>query len=448
MSITQNVGGIAWYLARQRVKPQYLRFKKAYRKILSILPGGAYLHRFNHKFKQAIKEAVLSCTMFEDMGFTYLGPVDGHDVAGVTRLLRWAKDLNTPVLLHVRTIKGKGCSYAQANPNAYHGVAPFDPATGLPQSPPKPTFSKVMGETLCELAKRDSRICAITAAMQTGCGLDEFAKRYPSRFFDVGIAEGHAATMSGGMAKQGLIPVFAVYSTFLQRAYDMLLHDIALGNLHVVLAVDRAGLVGEDGETHQGIFDVAYLSSIPNMTVLCPSNFAELRRMVCKAVLNLSGPVAVRYPRGGEGAFTKDSGDDPSVLLRTGENITLVGYGVLINHLLQAADALSNAGVEADVVKLNVIAPLDASLVERSVRKTGRLLALEDCVENGSVGQRLAAKLISSGVSVKGLTLQNLGSQFIPHGKVSELQNLYGLSGESVTRAALALCGKKGGPEP
>ena len=303
MSITKNVGGVAEHLARQRLKPQYLNFKKGYRKAMSILPLGGHIYNVTHKIKTAVKESLLPCSMFEDMGFTYLGPVDGHDVKGLTRLLSYAKDLQGPVLLHVRTVKGKGYPPAERNPDKFHGVGRFCVETGELVQPAGEDFSQVFGETLCRLAEEDPAVCAVTAAMQGGTKLDGFARRFPERFFDVGIAEGHAAAMAAGMAKQGMKPVFAVYSTFLQRAYDALIHDVALQGLHVVLAVDRAGLAGEDGETHQGVFDAAFLDTVPGMTVLCPSSFQELRSMLRRAVLELTGPVAIRYPKGGEGSF-------------------------------------------------------------------------------------------------------------------------------------------------
>ena len=441
MSIQESVGGIAKRLAHQRLKPPYLRLKKGYRKVMSILPGGQKIYRVTHKLKQGLKEAVLSCSMFEEMGFTYIGPVDGHNVVTLTHLLQWIQTLKTPVLLHVRTVKGKGCAYAEQTPDAYHGVAPFDPETGEVRKSSSPNFSAVFGETMCQLAGENERICAITAAMQSGCGLDDFAKQYPSRFFDTGIAEGHAVSMAGGMAKQGLLPVFAVYSTFLQRSYDMLLHDVALDHLHVVLAVDRAGLVGEDGETHHGVFDIAYLSSVPQMRIFCPSSFAELRQMLKRAVLECSGPVAVRYPRGGEGGFCGDSGRAPAVCLRSGADLTLVGYGVLINELLEAAVLLEAQGISSEVIKLNELgAALDTSFVAASVRRTKRMLVLEDCVMQGSAGQQLAAALAQEQIETRGIRLQNLQVQFAVQGTVSQLREQYHLTAQAVLEQALTLC--------
>ena len=441
MSITRSVGGVAEHLARQRLKPQYLHFKKGYRKVMSVLPLGGHIYNVTHKVKTAIKETLLPCSLFEDMGFTYLGPVDGHDVKRLTQLLSYARELKGPVLLHVRTVKGKGYTPAERNPDLFHGVGRFCVETGEPVHPTAPNFSAVFGQALCELAEKDPKICAITAAMQGGTGLNGFAQRFPERFFDVGIAEGHAAAMAAGMAKQGMTPVFAVYSTFLQRSYDMLLHDVALQGLHVVLAVDRAGLVGEDGETHHGLFDPAFLDTIPGMTVLCPASFAELRDMLEYAVYEVKGPVAIRYPRGGEGAYQDGAPRHPAVLLREGTDLTLVGCGTLVNELLDCADRLAADGIRAEVVKLNTITPLPLELVARSVKKTGRLLVAEEGAEMGGIGQRIAAGLLAVGVPVQGLALASTGRGFVTHGTIPQLRRLCGLDGESLYHRAREVCG-------
>jgi len=433
MSITQNVGGVARYLARQRLKPQYLTFKKYYRKLMKQTWLGKKVYHLTHGVKRAIKESILPCSMFENMGFSYLGPVDGHDVKRMTDILGYAKELNGPVLLHVRTVKGKGYALSEAVPKQFHGVSPFDLRTGKPLKTGGDSFSAVFGRALCRLAREDGRICAVTAAMQSGTGLDGFAEEYPERFFDCGIAEGHAVAMAAGMAKQGAIPVFAVYSTFLQRGYDMLLHDVALQRLHTVFSVDRAGLVGEDGETHHGVFDVAYLDSIPGMTVLAPSSFAEVERMLKQALFACDGPVALRLPRGGEGNYTGDSGMQDAVILREGGDVTLVSYGILINRVIEAAQRLEEHGIHAEIVKLNTITPIDAETVCRSVRKTGTLLAAEDCVEAGSVGQRLCAELARRGIGAK-TVLVNSGRKFVTHGSIPQLEQQLGLDAESLCR--------------
>ena len=442
MSITPNVGGVADHLARQRLKPQYLTFKKHYRRVMNATGPGRAVYRVTHQVKQALKQSLLPCSMFENMGFRYLGPVDGHDLSRLTKILKYAKDLDEPVLLHVKTVKGKGFLPAEENPDAFHGVAPFDPLTGRPKRGPADNFSAVFGRTLLRLAKRDGRVCAITAAMVSGTGLDQFAKTFPDRFFDVGIAEGCALSMAAGMAKQGALPVFAVYSTFLQRAYDMILHDAAIDGLHVVLGVDRAGLVGEDGETHHGVFDAAYLDTIPNMTVLAPASFAELEVMLERALFQLSGPVAVRYPRGGEGKyFLGTAGEDPAAILRWGKDITLVSYGTEINDVLEAAELLEGRGIQAEVVKLNQLTPLVPELVELSVRKTGTLLVAEEQAAQGGVGQRLAAELELAGSPVK-TALVNCGSGFVPHGATALLKQDLSLDGEGLAKKAMEVLGR------
>ncbi|WP_368019922.1 1-deoxy-D-xylulose-5-phosphate synthase [Intestinimonas massiliensis (ex Afouda et al. 2020)] len=441
MSITKSVGGVADHLARQRLKPQYLRFKKGYRKVMSVLPLGGHIYHVTHKVKTAIKETLLPCSLFEDMGFTYLGPVDGHDVKRLTRLLSYAKDLGGPVLLHVRTVKGKGYAPAERNPDKFHGVGRFCVETGELVHAAGANFSAVFGQSLCELAEDDPTVCAITAAMQGGTGLDQFAQRFPERFFDVGIAEGHAVAMAAGMAKQGMRPVFAVYSSFLQRAYDMLIHDVSLQQLHVVLAVDRAGLVGEDGETHHGVFDAAFLDTVPGMKVFCPSNFRELRSMLRYAVHEVSGPAAIRYSKGSEGRFREDTGPVETCVIREGNDITLIGYGLMINQLLDCADRLAQRGIQAEIVKLNTITPIDMQPVLASVQKTGRMLCAEESAQAGCVGQRLAAALLEQGAAVKKMALVNLGRGIITHGTVSQLRALCGLDGEHLYQKALEVCG-------
>ncbi len=443
MSITTNVGAVADHLARQRLKPQYLTFKRYYRRVMNSGKIGRKVYRFTHKVKQALKQSLLPCSMFENMGFNYVGPVNGHDLTGLTRALRYARELNEPVLLHVKTVKGKGYAPAEENPDAFHGVSPFDPATGKSKKKSGENFSAVFGRTLTQLAQQDRRVCAITAAMMSGTGLSQFQAAFPERFFDVGIAEGCAVSMAAGMAKQGAIPVFAVYSSFLQRSYDMLIHDVAIDKLHVVLGVDRAGLVGEDGETHHGVFDVAFLDSVPGMTVLAPSSYAELAGMLEQAVLHVDGPVAIRYPRGGEGAYHGDAGPGHAAVLRQGSDITLVSYGILINDVLEAAELLAAEGVQAEVVKLNVITPLDPELVLESVKKTKVLLTVEDSAAHSSVGERLAAAVAEAGLRAKVLC-RTSGDKFVTHGALSCLKQELGLDSAGIFRAALEEVRKHG----
>jgi len=441
MSINPNVGGISKLLARQRVKPGYLSFKRTYRRIVGKIPP---LYRFLHKIKERIKDIVLPETMFEQMGFIYLGPVDGHDISHMESVLRWARELQCPVLVHVKTQKGRGYSYAEENPEACHGVSPFDPEKGIPENGEE-CFSTVFGETLKSLAVKDESICAVTAAMESGTGLTAFAREFPGRFYDVGIAEGHAVSMAAGMAKQGVKPVVAIYSSFLQRSYDMLIHDVSLQRLHVVLAVDRAGLVGQDGETHHGVFDVSYLCSVPHMAVLCPSSFAELKDMLELAIYRISGPAAVRYPKGGEGLYKDSTAKLPAARLREGTDITIVSYGIMINQALSAADMLAEKGISAEVVKLNLINPLDEKTVLASLERTGRLIVAEDVCSAGCVGSRILAAVSASGMALKGARLLNLGSGVVTHGTVEELLALNGLDARGIVDAAMELAVGSGG---
>ena len=436
MSISRNVGAMSKHLSRLRTKPAYYEFKKAYNRALGANQVGRAVRTFNHQIKTGIKNTLLpNATLFEDMGFTYVGPIDGHNEEQVEEALRWAKELNCPVLLHVRTVKGKGYAPAEREPGKWHGVGPFDVLTGKMKESGE-SFSSVFGDTLCELAAEDQRVCAITAAMEDGTGLTEFAARYPKRFFDVGIAEAQAAAMAAGMAKQGLIPVFAVYSTFLQRAYDQLIHDTALSNLHVVFAVDRAGFVGADGETHHGIFDATFLSDIPNMTVLCPASFAELRAMLRRAVFEIDGPVAIRYPRGGEERYREDSGDGAFAELRAGGDVTLCAYGTMINPVLDAAELLAKDGVAARVIKVNRISPFVDADVRKTFADTKKLIVAEECASVGCVGQRLAAILTEEGTPLEKLYLCNLNKNFPPHGDSKRLREQFHLDAGSIAAKA------------
>lgn len=430
MSINRNVGGMARIFDRMRLKPAYFNFKRAYRQVFRNLPQ---LYRFNHIIKENVKEHLVSDNIFSEMGMYYLGPVDGHNISKLESVLEYAVELDSTVLVHVITKKGKGVPYAENNPDKYHGVGKFDPLTGEMPCPGE-SFSSKAGEVLSSLADDNKDIVAITAAMTEGTGMDIFALKHPGRIFDVGIAEQTAVAMAAGMAKQGITPFVAIYSTFLQRAYDMLIHDIALQGLHVVFGVDRAGLVGADGETHQGTFDVAYLSSVPGMKIYSPANFAELEYTVRKAVYEDKGPVAVRYPRGGEGEW-KELQTDEVAVIKEGTDLTLVSYGIMINNCLEAARLLEKNGVSAEVVKINIIKPLDYSVLDSSVLKTGKLMTVEDVCTEGSAGEKIAEHIAVSDIKLSYLKLLDLGDGIVEHGSVAELQKKYGLD-------ALSICTK------
>ncbi len=437
MSINENVGGTAHLLESLRVRPGYISFKRWYRDVFTKLPG---LYKFNHAIKEWLKKRLLPGNVFSGMGMYYLGPVDGHDITKLETVIRWARELRKPVLVHVVTKKGKGYKYAEEHPEKFHGVGRFDIETGeLHDS--GDCFSAKMGESLSRLADNDGRIIGITAAMSSGTGMDVFSAAHPDRFFDVGIAEGHAVSMAGGMAKQGMVPVFAVYSSFLQRGYDMLIHDVALQNLHVVFCVDRAGLVGSDGETHHGVFDVSYLSSVPDMTVLCPASYAELETMLRAAIYDINGSVAIRYPRGGEGKYTACN-TAPETLLREGRDVTLVCYGIMTNEVLDAAERLAAEGICAEVIKLSMIKPPDFDLVMRSLRETGKLLISEDVCEAGCVGSRILEEAAINEIHVRAAKLLNLGEGIVPHGTVAELLHDFGLDADGIVSAAMEMMDK------
>ncbi len=436
MSIDPNVGGTAHLLQSMRIRPGYIRFKRLYRDAVSRTPG---IYAFSHEVKEFLKERLLPVNMFSAMGLNYLGPVDGHSLKDLESVLRLARDMEEPVLVHVLTKKGKGCAFAEEHPEIYHGVGPFDPNTGEIKDTGR-SFSDCFGETLCGIAGQNPRVVAVTAAMTLGTGLEGFAKRYPERFQDVGIAEGHATAMSAGMAKQGMIPVFAVYSSFLQRGFDMLIHDVSLLKLHVVFCLDRAGLVGSDGETHHGIFDVSYLRTVPGMKILCPASFGELSAMLRTAVTDMTGPVALRYPRGGECGY-HDVHVEREYLLRSGENITLVAYGTMVGEMLKAAEELERKNIRADVVKLSEIDGEVFPLVRQSIEKTGRMIIAEEVCSAGSIGTVLTAQAARAGIPVR-TALLNLGDGLVPHGSREQLMRDFQIDAQTVVQEAVRLCAK------
>ena len=435
MSIDRNVGGLSKHLSRMRTDPEYYEFKKKYRKTLEKLPAGRTLYEWSHEVKSAVKKTLLPplSTVFEEMGFSYMGPVDGHNIQRLTAVLREAREAKRPVLVHVHTVKGNGYAYALREPERFHGVPPFDPATGKVRKESGETFSHVFGETLCQLARQDDRVCAITAAMADGTGLTDFAKEFPRRFFDVGIAEGHGVAMAGGMAKQGLVPVFAVYDTFLQRGYDMLVQDLALEKLHAVLAVDRCGIVGADGETHHGCLD--YLSQIPGMTVLVPASFDELRQMLRRAVEDIPGPVAVRYPRGGENGYAGGWNGDAVQVLREGGDAAVVTCGILTGETLRAADALQAEGVGVRVVKLAQVSPLDGKGLCAALDGVKRLVVAEDQLRAGGLGERLSALLLEQDAGIEKIRLRNAGTALPTQGSTAQLWHELGLDAEGIAQA-------------
>lgn len=441
MSIDRNVGGMAKHLSRIRTKESYLGMKVRYRRFMSKTTVGSFIYRTTRRLKEWFKRMVLPTTIFENMGLAYLGPVDGNDLINLISLLRLAKEMGRPVLVHVITKKGKGYAPAESNPSKFHGIGKFDPATGETPAKGGKTFSDCFGQTMTELAEEDSRICAITAAMPGGTGLLDFKKAYPKRLFDVGIAEEHAVSMAGGLAKQGMIPVVALYSTFLQRSYDMILQDIAMLKLHVVLAVDRAGLVGEDGETHHGIYDIGFLRHAPGMTILCPASLAEQKDMLQWAIKKHDGPVAIRYPRGGNrkfagnnwGVHTDVSKAGVLACHRMGKDVTLVTYGAMIDHVMHAAELLSEKGIEATVLRLLTVSPLPVYHIQTMLSETPHAVIVEEAAGGCGIREDLAWELqhLNPAIRVDGI---DLGRRFITHGDLNSLYKHYGLDGESIAK--------------
>ena len=431
MSISPNVGTVAKNLTTIRTSPKYNTFKNKVTRTLAKIPKlGSQITRTITMINTKIRKRVYKSTMFEDLGFRYYGPIDGHDLDALIDALRVAKAHNHSVLLHIHTTKGRGYDFAEKDPAKFHGIGKFNINTGEP-IPSGDTFSSVFGKSLLGFAEKDARICAITAAMATGTGLVEFADKYPKRFFDVGIAEQHAVTFAGGLAKNGMVPVFAVYSTFLQRSYDQLIHDVAMQGLKVIYCIDRAGFVGSDGESHQGVFDTAYLMSIPDLTVFSPTYFDELSSMLYQAIYKEKKAVAIRYPRGSERLrpegyrYAKDNynifGDE------TAANC-VVSYGREFSVCCEAAEALE----DAFLLKLNKIKPLDETVCEH-LRRAKHIFFFEEGIKTGGVGECFAALLAENGITAA-FTHIAVEDEFVKQAEVPAQQQKYHLDKESGIR--------------
>ena len=430
MSIDHNVGGMAKHLSRIRSSNRYLKLKARYRSVLKSIPGGGALYRFSSKVKNRIKQALLPSTIFEHIGFTYLGPVDGHDLPDLIDLLQAAKELNAPVVVHVLTKKGYGYEFAEKLPSKFHGIGKFDPLTGEALSGKTKTYSDVFGETMIGLASENPKVCAITAAMPGGTGLLQFREKFPNRLFDVGIAEEHAVSMAGGLAKQGMVPVVAIYSTFLQRSFDQILQDVAMLKLHVVFAIDRAGLVGDDGETHHGSFDVGFLRQVPGMMVLCPVSFAELQGMLRWAVNEYNGPVAVRYPRGSLQSWDSFGGN-PGALEQYayGEEATMIAYGPILEEAAMACRLLKGSGNsgDVDISLLKLLSPTHFSRQELASKVRGKhVFVVEEVCHGSGISGDIALCLQEQGLNCIVHAI-DLGSGFVPHGDIRTLYQHTGL---------------------
>ena len=435
MSISPNIGGLSHYLGRLRGSRKYISMKAQIKKNISKVPliGEGMVAGMQHA-RDSIKYAVIDGVLFEELGFKYFGPINGHDLQEVCETLELAKQVDGPVLIHVMTQKGKGYSKAEMNPNVFHGIGPFDMETGqLLSKSSRPSYSSVYGSKLSELARDNEKIVAVSAAMLEGTGLARFSHEFPKRTFDVGIAEGHAVTFAAGLARAGCKPFVTIYSTFLQRAYDEIMEDVCLQDLPVVFAIDRAGIVGADGETHHGVFDLSYLKHMPNLTVMAPQDGDELEAMM-ELAAGLEGPCAIRYPRGtapqlGGAYHGKPLEIGRSIRLREGKDADIWALGSMVEKALDAADLLKEQGVEAGVVNMRFAKPLDADALQEAAEDHDLIVTLEDNVLTGGAGEEINALLINENTRVL-----NLGwpDTFIEHGSCDQLYHAYGLDAEAI----------------
>lgn len=436
MSISKNVGGISLLLGKMRTKNVYTKANEKVRIRMGNIPKvGNKIVKLTSRIKNSIKQIFISKMYFEDIGYTYLGPVDGNDIEAVEEILEQSKKCKGPVLVHVVTKKGKGYKPAEKNPSKFHGTAPFDKKTGEVLKAKSKDYSKVFGEKLVEIAKNDNRIVAITAAMADGTGLSEFKKKYPKRFFDVGIAEQHAIGMAAGMAKSGLIPVVPIYSSFYQRAYDQVIHDVCMQNLHVIMCADRAGIVGNDGETHQGLLDMASFSIVPNMTIMAPKDFKEFEQMIDFAV-NFNGPILIRYPRGGEGNLKLKCNEKivlgESELLKEGSDVTIIAIGKMVEKAVEVADEFSKIGVDAEIINARFLKPFDENKIIESIEKTKNVITIEDGFIKGGLATTVNELIAKNGII--DVNIKNCGydDEFVKQGSVQELEQINGLDCNSI----------------
>lgn len=446
MSVSKNVGGMSEYLSKIRTRPSYFKIKSVTERTLGKVPFGKTISSFLKWFKEGIKQMLMQQNIFEDLGFTYLGPVNGHDIHKVSAMLEYAKNTKGPVLVHVCTKKGHGYKPAETRPQAFHGISRFDTVSGnLLKKKLTADYSAIMGRHLVRIAKENESVVAISPAMTLGSGLKTYARTLPKRFFDVGICEGHAVTSAAGLAISGFVPVVCIYSSFLQRAYDQIVHDVAMQNLHVVFCIDRAGVVGEDGETHQGVFDIAFMRQIPNMSILAPSCFYELEHMLKHAINEHRGPICIRYPRGAM-QYTGERFDfsfGKSHIVHEGNDVTIIAVGNLLEAATNAAKQLEQKGVNAEVINLGTIKPLDEETIIKSVKKTNAVLTLEDGIIEGGIGEQIGAILQKNNIDA---IVENRGyDKFVAQAKVSSIHQKYGLDDRGIFDWAVSAVEKKRG---
>ena len=446
MSIAENVGAMHNYLSNLRTNGSYIQAKKEVESLLKKIPAvGGTMARLAERLKDSLKYLLVSGVLFEELGLTYLGPVDGHNMSDLMENMKRAKKTKGPVLLHVITKKGKGYGPAEADSDTFHGLGQYKADSGeVIKAEGPPSYTSVFSRTMVQLGNEDERIVAITAAMPGGTGLKAFAEKYPDRFFDVGIAEQHATTLAGSIASQGLKPVFAVYSTFLQRGYDQLLHDVCRQNLNVVFAVDRAGLVGADGETHQGVFDIAFMRMIPNMTIMMPKDENEFQHMLYTAFHYDQGPIAVRYPRGnGEGVpMDEELHEIPigkSEIIHQGENVAIIAFGNMVPTALQGAAILKGEGMQPTVVNARFAKPLDEELLFTLAREGYSIITLEEGCLTGGFGSAVMETLSQAGFYHTVVECMGVPDQFIEHGSVTEQREEMGLTADVLAKKVISL---------
>lgn len=439
MSISPNVGGLSTYLSKIRTEPRYLSTKKDVENILDHLPlVGKRIKRFLKRIKDGVKKMVVTGMLFEELGFTYMGPVDGHNINELMEALNKAKNIDGPLLIHVKTTKGKGYKFAEERPYDFHGVSPFNIETGMNiKKSSTPTYSDIFGHKLCDIARNNNKVVAITAAMTDGTGLKEFAHEFPNRLFDIGIAEQHAVTMAAGLSANDIIPVVALYSSFLQRAYDQVVHDVAMQNLHVVFAIDRAGIVGNDGETHQGIFDSAFLCQIPNMAVMAPADYREFESMMDFAINSYNGPICVRYPRGTSEYNIKNSDKNIEIgkgtIVEEGNDVTLIASGKMIKTSIEIRNILKNKNIDCEILNLRFLKPLDEKIILKSVEKTNCAVIIDETVKDGSVALRIR-NILPQNIKILERTLPD---KFIKQGTIDELLKENKMDAEAIAKEIL-----------
>lgn len=431
MSISPNVGGLNNFLGKLRTKKLYTRTNKLLKRQITAIPIiGKPTVKVIQKIKRAIKQLVIHKMFFEDIGFTYLGPVDGHNIEKLESILEMSKQVKGPVLIHVLTKKGKGYKFAEENPDKFHATAPFNIETGEPKKAKGKDYSKVFGDKLVELAKENDKIVAITASMKAGTGLTKFSQEFPYRFFDIGIAEQHAITMAAGMAKEGMIPVVPIYSSFYQRAYDQVIHDVAMQNLPVIMCVDRAGIVGADGETHQGTLDMAFFRLVPNLTIMAPKDFKELEDMLEFAV-KLKKPVIIRYPRGGEDTKIKFEKHEKlelgkAEIIQEGKDISIIAIGKMVAKAMKMAKSLADEqNKSVEVINARFLKPLDEETIKTSIEKTKNVITIEDGTKINGLATAIKELIVDNDLKDVKVTTYAYPDEFIRHGSVEELEKLY-----------------------